>query len=84
LWPAPLARAIRWIAGASFTLYLTHLPIILALCAIFPALKATVAGQWIIALVAIICAFLLAELGERRKRWYRGLVIRMLPARSPR
>lgn len=61
------AVAVRWLAGASFTLYLIHLPL-LSLAA---ALRVGMPGGWVIDLavlaVVIASSILLAELGERRK-----------------
>jgi len=67
-------RLVRWLAGGSFTVYLVHLPVMHMVLALNPAMKNTrwpaIAGM---ALVLAIC-FLAAELGERRKYFYRGLI----------
>jgi len=75
VWPASIARSIRWLAGASFSLYLMHLPILLAILALFPQVRQT--GPGIIAIAAILAIILLlAEVGERRKRQMENLLSR--------
>ncbi|MGJ0237006.1 acyltransferase family protein [Novosphingobium fluoreni] len=72
LWPDRISKAIQWAAGASFTLYLVHQPLILCGLALMPAAKVSLAvGGALIALV-VCTVLILAELGERRKRPYRA------------
>ncbi|HEY1982377.1 MAG TPA: acyltransferase [Xanthobacteraceae bacterium] len=70
-WLEKHSRSIRWIAGATFSLYLTHLPIMHFLAAITPWLKTSpwMAVVLIVATPPLCLAF--AELSERRKNIWR-------------
>lgn len=80
-----LAAFIHYAAGATFTLYLCHLPLLNVMLALYPqahgnALLALASGS-----AVLVAAFLLAELGERRKSGFRRftdliLGLRPLPA----
>jgi peptidoglycan/LPS O-acetylase OafA/YrhL len=70
--PARAANAVRWVAGASFTLYLTNEPLFVLAKAMSldrsPAYG--IAGT-----LGVLCiAFALAEIGERRKHHYKTLI----------
>lgn len=78
--PAPIGRAIRWLAGASFTLYLVHLPVLLALRAAFPAVTSSAAAAAFAAAATFAIVLLLAELAERRKRFYQRPARRLVDA----
>ncbi|HEV7352114.1 MAG TPA: acyltransferase family protein [Brevundimonas sp.] len=72
--PARVEAAIRWAAGATFTIYLMHQPIIVAMAAInerHPSAWLSGPGGLI---TTLICLFLLAEAGERRKRETRAVL----------
>lgn len=70
--PAPVGKAIRWTAGASFTLYLVHLPLLLMLRAAFPSVVSSPMAAAFAAMAALTIVLLLAEVAERRKRVYQG------------
>jgi peptidoglycan/LPS O-acetylase OafA/YrhL len=78
---------VRWIAGATFSIYLLHLPILYFLVAVlqFPKYE-TVDTVGLIAVTVTLC-FCFAELFERRKHFWAGVTRQMLgiasPARSP-
>lgn len=80
---AGLARrvgpAIRWSAGASFTLYLIHQPVLLALAAISPWPIGSLARLVFITVAVLAIILLAAELGERRKRLWHGWISRLIP-----
>lgn len=79
-----VARAVRWMSGASFTLYLVHLPILIMLRAVFPA-TGTSPLLACLACVATLCLVLvLAELGERRKRQVAGALAALMKGAGPR
>jgi peptidoglycan/LPS O-acetylase OafA/YrhL len=67
-WPRAAANGIRWLAGASFTLYLLNQPILMMISSLFPA----VSRHLLLGLCACSATFVLilgaAELGERRKK----------------
>jgi peptidoglycan/LPS O-acetylase OafA/YrhL len=71
------SRPIRWIAGATFSVYLTHLPIMCFLVALgLGALPVAV----LIALTLLIC-FVFAEFTERKKHFWTSNIERMMPER---
>lgn len=67
-WPEWLTRAIRWIAGGSFTLYLVHFPLMMLSLALFPAIMHQPVLAVLDMVLVLVAAFALAELGERRKK----------------
>lgn len=79
IWPEGFSRAIKWAAGASFTLYLVHQPLLLLLSAAFPdAGKNPFTGTLVlIEVLALVC--LLAEVGERKLAFYRKMLDGHLP-----
>lgn len=68
IWPPKLVSAIRWAAGGSFTLYLVHQPLMFLAAAICPSAKSGLTKGSVAMVVVLVCAYALAELGERRKR----------------
>jgi hypothetical protein len=59
---------IRWLAGASFTIYLINEPLLVLAAALSPDML----GARLISVVLVLCLVLvLAELGERRKYQYK-------------
>lgn len=72
-WPAPVARGIAFFAGASFTLYLAHIPVLVLVMAMFPGVVGSVAGAAFAGLFTLVVMLLLAEIGERRKNFFKKL-----------
>ncbi|KQT50174.1 hypothetical protein ASG43_21865 [Aureimonas sp. Leaf454] len=69
---------LQWMAGGSFTLYLVHQPLLTALRAIYPNIALSpVAGYLGVVGIVAIC-YALAEIGERRKRWYGQLGLQLI------
>ena len=74
-WLCRFESPIRWLAGATFSLYLFHYPILMFMASVAPWPHDT----WIY-LVALLSgsiggSFLLAELTERRKSFWRRLTL---------
>ncbi len=72
--PQPMARAIRWAAGRSFSLYLVHIPV-LKLCAVMPFWDVT---AWttrlaMIAITALVVMAMGACFEQKREPWRRAL-----------
>ena len=67
--PARLARAIRFGAGRSFSIYLMHYPIMLFLRAAWPGVN-----PFALLPVTLACCLGMAEVTERRIAFWRGLV----------
>ncbi len=65
-------RPIRWVAGATFTLYLGHRPILIFLAAALQGSSAAVRIPVVI-LGTLVAVFLLAEVSERRKIWWQSV-----------
>lgn len=67
-----LQKPIRWLAGATFTLYLFHLPILQFLAALSPWPSASIANRLLVICMTLMAIFAIAEMTERRKDiWYR-------------
>lgn len=65
--------AVRWAAGASFTLYLCHLPIAQFLLACLPWPAADTRSHLLVFTGTLAVVFVLAEFTERRKQaWRKG------------
>ena len=73
-----LEAAIRWVAGATFTLYLTHQPILICLAALSPWPAGSVAQVAFVLLGTMGTVFALAEIGERRKGAWRFAIERLV------
>jgi peptidoglycan/LPS O-acetylase OafA/YrhL len=69
--PHRLAKAIRWVAGATFSLYLFHLPVTQILTALSPWPLASAANRVLVVGGTLVVAFALAELTERKKELWR-------------
>ena len=79
----PLTRPIRWMAGATFTLYLFHLPIAQFLTTIMPWPPSAPMTRVAMLGGTLVLVFVIAALTERRKdAWRRGIawLLRLLPA----
>ncbi len=68
-----LGAIISWAAGATFTLYLLHFPLLVFFAAISPWPVATTAYRLYLPLATLVTVFLVAEVTERRKRAWRRL-----------
>jgi peptidoglycan/LPS O-acetylase OafA/YrhL len=68
-----LQRPIRWAAGATFTIYLLHLPVAQFLSTQVPWPPTSWATRAIVYGGTLLILFALAELTERQKDWWRGL-----------
>ncbi len=67
----PLTVAIRYIAGATFSIYLFHVPLILFLRSTGIFAVDSRAGGFALALTAMVCCFLLASVTERKLALYK-------------
>jgi peptidoglycan/LPS O-acetylase OafA/YrhL len=79
---AGIARPIRWLAGATFTFYLMHMPVAVMLCAVSPWPPESAATRLIVIGGTPLMVLLLAELGERLKAWWRRLFALLLSPRE--
>lgn len=71
------AAAIRWLAGATFTIYLFHFPVMMVLLAVCP--WPGIAARRVFLLAGtLVCVFLIAEVTERRKAAWRRLFTALL------
>ncbi|MFT5525210.1 MAG: peptidoglycan/LPS O-acetylase OafA/YrhL [Pirellulaceae bacterium] len=60
------SKSIKWLAGASFSLYLVHYPVIQYVDAVLPETMITELRHGILLLVTVVVCFAFAELFERR------------------
>lgn len=68
------ARRIRWIAGATFTIYLLHMPIMSLVVVLSPWPNRAPQTMILAAILPLMACFAIAEVTERRKDvWHRGL-----------
>lgn len=70
IWPQWIEKAVRYCAGASFTLYIAHLPVMVLIAAVWPISSASRLAGLIAIATTIVATFILAEFGERRKLIY--------------
>lgn len=68
------SKSIRWIAGATFSIYLAHLPIMHLLVAVSPWPKQSLWTVAFMIIITIIACFAFAEAFERTKDTYRQLI----------
>ena len=74
---ARLSAAIRWLAGGSFTLYLVHQPIVFMLATFIAGRSLGLSALMFVA--AFVLCLALAEIAERRKAFFAGLIARYAP-----
>ncbi len=74
--------AIRWLAGGSFTLYLVHQPLILMFASFLHPVEEHVPTAAALLVACFVLCFLLAEVAERRKKFFARLIVSLLPALS--
>ena len=83
-WLERSARTIRWLAGATFSIYLVHLPIMHVITALSPWPKASPLTLWLILGVTPLVCLVFAELFERRKSlWRNGFSLALQAAETP-
>lgn len=76
--------AIRWLAGATFSIYLVHLPIMHVIAALSPWPKASPLTLWLILGATPLVCLVFAELFERRKAiWRNGFSLALQAAETP-
>ena len=68
------ARRIRWIAGATFSVYLAHLPLMHLLSAVSPWPKSSPWTLLMLLTLTPAACFAFAEISERRKDAWRVLI----------
>jgi peptidoglycan/LPS O-acetylase OafA/YrhL len=82
--PPRVATAIRWVAGATFSLYLFHLPVTQILTVLSPWPLDSTPSRILLFGGTLVIIFALAELTERKKEvWRTGfsrLSLRFIPA----
>lgn len=77
----PLARiggAVRWLAGASFTLYLFHLPLLHMIIAWSPWPRESPISRTLLLFTVPLGCLAIAAVTERRKKLWRALFARLL------
>lgn len=77
-WLERQARRIRWIAGATFSIYLAHLPVMHLLAAVSPWPKSSPWTLCLLLTVTPVACIAFAEVSERRKDSCRSLITFML------
>jgi peptidoglycan/LPS O-acetylase OafA/YrhL len=72
--PRRLEAPIRWAAGATFTLYLLHLPVAQFLASINPWAAGSMPGRLLVVGGTLVAVFLVAAVTERRKDDWRNAI----------
>jgi peptidoglycan/LPS O-acetylase OafA/YrhL len=70
----PVARPVRWLAGATFSLYLVHYPVMQIIVAAIPWPPAATITRVLLFVLTLAAVFLFAELAERRKEAWRRMI----------
>jgi peptidoglycan/LPS O-acetylase OafA/YrhL len=81
-WLRPLAAPVAWLAGASFTLYLLHYPLIHFLAAASPWPVDHWATRLMVFILTPLLVLLVAQASERRRHAWRRATIALLGLRS--
>jgi peptidoglycan/LPS O-acetylase OafA/YrhL len=83
-WLARHARMIRWIAGATFSLYLAHLPIMHLMSAASPWPRSSPLTLALLLVATPSICLLFAEISERRKEsWREAIAIALRAIKTP-
>ncbi|WP_431283880.1 acyltransferase family protein [Humitalea sp. 24SJ18S-53] len=81
--PRWLVGAVRWLAGATFTIYLLHLPVAHFLTTVLPWPPRETASRAAMYGITLVVLFAVAAVTERRKdlwrRWIEALAARSVP-----
>ena len=72
------AYQIKWIAGATFTLYLFHMPVAQFLTAVVPWAPSAWQTRMIMFPGTLAIMFIIAEVTERKKGWWRAAFARLI------
>jgi peptidoglycan/LPS O-acetylase OafA/YrhL len=70
----PAAKPIRWLAGATFSIYLMHYPLLQFIAAAMPWPLTSGLAQVLLLILTLTAVFLMAELSERRKESWRRAI----------
>lgn len=81
IWPGWAEALVRYCAGASFTLYIAHLPVMVLIVAIWPASVGSPTRGFAATALTVVVMFCLAEIGERRKNVYERFFSRLFAIR---
>lgn len=81
--PKPIERTIRWAAGATFTIYLMHQPLLSLAHAMTFRNLGTATAQFVVLGVCVIALYGLAEAVERRKSETKSIVSYLVKRASP-
>ena len=83
-WLERNAKPIRWFAGATFSIYLAHLPIMHLIAALSPWPRSSPLTLWLILGATLLACLVFAELFERRKAFWRsGFSLALQAAETP-
>ncbi|MBV8870170.1 MAG: acyltransferase [Acetobacteraceae bacterium] len=77
-------RAIRWLASATFTLYLFHFPVMQFLRAVEPWPPESIASRGLLFSGTLLIVFAISTITERRKERWRGMFAAVMVAVLPR
>jgi peptidoglycan/LPS O-acetylase OafA/YrhL len=78
-----VARPIRWLAGATLTMYLLHMPVMHLVAALTPWPPSSVAARATLIAAVPLLVILLAEITERRKAFWRTILRPLFLPKAP-
>ncbi len=81
---APVLRAVHWLAGGSFALYLVHYPVMQLVGAVLPGSVTDIWRQALVLLVPLLVSYAFAEVTERRRSGLRIVLRNILNTSPPR
>jgi hypothetical protein len=73
-WLERHARTIRWVAGATFSIYLAHLPLLYFLSALSPWPKGSLSTLTLLLTLTPLLCLAFAEISERRKAAWHAMI----------
>ena len=77
-----VSRSLRWVTGATFTLYLLHMPLGRFLAAVSPWEASSLSHRLVLIGGTVLAALALAQVTERRVAFWRGGVERLFARRQ--
>lgn len=78
-WLCPLAKPIAAVAGVSFTLYLTHHPLLLMWATLIDIDRQSWLDWWAVGALVAISVWLIAFITEKRRGALRSALLRLFP-----
>lgn len=79
----PTRQAIKWLAGATFSIYIAHYPLLQFFAAVLPEGMTGLASHMTLLVLVLFSCFVFASLFERRLGAFRAMLLRLSPRLAP-